>query len=243
MTRLFLGFGLFLGMLFAASPAEAGDYGTLTGTYIGQAAGHSLGNGGRFDWRPVSTTPSDPGFDLQLVGGTLYTFCIELSEMVGSTQFDMNALVNAPNPGNGSLFTAAQAADIELLADNYWKLATTTGTALEAGAFQLALWEIAYGDYVAGAGSPIVGAGAAPASAYYTTAGLVDLANTWLQQLINKELVDNPSLMTIALVRNGKQDQITQVAVPEVSAIAVWSLFLGSVGFTLHHKKQLVTRS
>lgn len=233
-TRPFL--GLLVGFVCLASTVNAGDYGTLTATYVGQGAGHSLGNGGRFDWRPVSTTPSDPGFNLQLAGGTLYTFCIELSEVVGSSVYDMNKLENAPNPGSGSLFTAAQARDIELLADNYWKLATT-GTVVQAGAFQLALWEIGYGNYVAGAGSPIVGAGAAPSNAYYATAGVVDLANTWLQQLLNNELVDNPSLKTIALVRNGKQDQITQVAVPEASAIILWGAFVGAAGVILHRRK------
>jgi hypothetical protein len=230
-----------VGCALVASISEASDYGTLTATYVGQGAGHSLGNGGRFDWRPVTTTPADPGFDLQLNAGTLYTFCIELSQKVATTTFEMNDLIHAPVPG--SFMSASQAADVELLADNYWSLATTSGTAVQAGAFQLALWEIIYGNYDAGSGSPITGAGGTPSNAYYTTAGVVAQANVWLQQLLNHELVDNPLLKTIALVNDGKQDQITQVrvaAVPETSSILAWAMFSGMLGGVLMYRRSCI---
>jgi len=120
--------------------------------------------------------------------------------------------------------TAQQAARVETLADNFFGLAATSESvtagytgAEEAGAFQLALWEIIYGDYNASNGT--VGSSG-------FTANARTLADVWLTQLVNNQLSDNAALRTLALVRSGRQDQIIQVVVPEASTVVVWSIMV-----------------
>ncbi len=215
-------------LLLFASVATAGDYGTLTAAYAGRDPAHSMGQGGRFDWNPVALSPNsswDPAWQLQTTGGTLYSFCIELAETVGSTVFDVNALTNAPN--NPGAMTAAEALAVEKLADAYFAL-SATGTAVQAGAFQYALWEIIHGD--SNVATMING------SFWGISAAARTLAGTYLASL--GSLTDKPETISLALVNNGRQDQLIQVAVvPEFTSIVVWTMFAGMAGCVLHRRR------
>ncbi|MGE3638845.1 MAG: hypothetical protein AB7G28_09815 [Pirellulales bacterium] len=217
-----------------APGAVAGDYGTLKATYAGQAAGHSKGNGGRFDWTNVSQpdlTGWDPAWKLNLVAGTLYTFCIELQQNIasGATTYDVNALTNAPKPGAGSTMSATQASNLEILMDHFFQSASTAGVdgVAKAAAFQLAVWEVVFGDYDA------VNTILAGPSGYNATDR--SNADALLAQLPARggTLSDIPTLKSLALVSsnpNGRQDQIFQVAVPELASLSVWSVLACAVG-------------
>jgi len=215
------------------SVAAAGDYGTLTGAYAGRDAAHSMGQGGRFDWNPVALNQNanwDPSWTLQTTGGTLYSFCLELAENVGSAVFDVNALTNAPN--NPGAMTAAQALAIEKLSDAYFATAAT-GTATQAGAFQYSVWEVVHGD--SNVNTMING------SYWGISAAARALAGTYLANL--GSLADVAGTTALALVKNGKQDQLIQVqvaAVPEVASIAVWSLFSGIAGYVFSRRRRAI---
>jgi hypothetical protein len=156
----------------------------------------------------------------------LYTFCIELAETVGSAIYDINALTNAPN--NPSAMSVAKSLNVEKLADNYFATAVS-GTALQAGAFQYALWEIIHGD--SNVATNING------SFWGISAAARTLAGTYLAALGG--LSDLAGTKALAIVKNGKQDQLIQVSVvPEFTSVVVWSMLGGLAGVVLYRRRQ-----
>lgn len=238
--------------LCMVATAAAGDYGTMTVTFDGR--GPHEGNGGRFDWKNVAWN-DQPGhsvlpYDLNLDGGILYTFCIETQEYIktsGPTTYDVNMLIHAPDEGQGpgKTMDSTRAAHLETIADNYFSLAVSAtdnpwGTKeQEAAAFQLAAWEVVFGDYfTAGknaAGDYIGIVNGLWKSGSYSSAA-ENLAKTWLTKLLDGDLSDNLNRKTLALVsapvydangnllQEGHQDQIMQIVNPEASSIVLWSV-------------------
>lgn len=225
---------LFLAMALSVSDSARADYGTIDLGYLGRP-GPQMGNGGRFDYDVVNTSglsmPS--GWTLNLydspstsAGGTdgiddLFTFCMELSQFVPGDSVPRTYTVD-PFAIGGAL---------DKLGDYYWGLAILPGNNLQAGAFQLAVWEIVLGN-----GDLDINTSPQLSGSYTTDAK--NLAQSWLNSLA--ALSDVPSLRMVALKNGSFQDQVTQIsAVPEASAIIVWALITGVIGFVVYKRQQV----
>ena len=205
--------------LLMASSAAAGDYGTLNLDYQGRQ-GPYMGNGGRFDWdiKTGGFAPNsewNPNWRLQknAPGDRIYTFCIELTEGVGDADFMMDKVTDA---------------QFEELADRYFQTAANN-TDKEAGAFQLALWELVHGD------GDIDNGIVSQASNF--TGSAIDLADDYLDSLTGTYI--DLTTTAIALTYNGRQDQLMQVTlVPEASSVVVWSMMALGLGCCWYQRRK-----
>jgi hypothetical protein len=219
---------LVLGMT-ATLMAAPGSYGTIDLGYLGRP-GPSMGNGGRFDYDIANESNLNlpEGWDFKrfdspsaLAGGQdgqddLYTFCVETSQFV---------------PGNSTPHTYTvdpAVVALDKLGDYYWTLAVTPGNNTQAGAFQLAAWEIVLGNGDLNiTTSPVI------SGSYSNDAK--NLAQSWLNSLA--ALSDNPLLQMVVLANGSFQNQITQiVAVPEATTLIVWSFIGGSIGLAVYRR-------
>jgi hypothetical protein len=224
-------------VLATSSPVMAsGTFGSIDLGYLGRPGPH-MGNGGRFDYDIVSDSGLSlpAGFDLNrydspssvVPGGQdgvddLFTFCIETSQSVPGNASSNSYMVDPV--GAGSAF--------DLLGDYYFALAVQPGNNTEAGAFQLAAWELMLGD--GDLGTP-----PATASGSYTAAAIA-LATTWLNNVTGGSLTDIVETQMVTLKNGSFQDQVTQItAVPEASALIVWSFVGGVIGLVVYRRHVL----
>lgn len=235
MRRLFLALAI-VGL--AASQAVAGDYGTIelgngAAPGSGFTRGPFQGNGGQFNWQfddsgvafPVGWS-LDPSIDFAATPNTLASFCLELQQTVGEGTFDVNPLSKAPN-GPAGFMTAAQASDLNKLATNFM-LAVTTPT--EAGAFQVAVWEILYGDY--DTSTPI---NIGPGTGITDATTLAD-GQTLLNLLPGLQGV--AGLKALALTNPLRQDMLVVVSVPEASSLLAFATVAGAIGLVMYRRRK-----
>ncbi len=223
-----------------SSPVMAsGTFGSIDLGYLGRPGPH-MGNGGRFDYDVVNDaslslpagwalnqydSPSSVAPGGQDGVDDLFTFCIETSQSV---------------PGNASsnsymVDPVAAGSPLDLLGDYYYASAIQPGNNTEAGAFQLATWELTPGDGDLST-PPTTSSGS-------YTAAAVALATTWLANVTGGSLTDIVETQLVTLKNGSFQDQVTQItAVPEASALIVSSFVGGAIGLVLY-RRNAVARS
>ncbi len=99
------------------------------------------------------------------------------------------------------------------------------------------MWEIVFGDYDADTTVLAGPSGYSPADRTNAEALLVQLPARL------GALTDIATLKTLALVSNnpnGRQDQIFQVAVPELASVAVWAVFTGGIGCVFRRRRSAI---
>jgi len=218
--------------LAMASTAMAGAYGTIDLGFLGRPGPH-MGNGGRFDYDIVDDSGLSLPADWKLnrydspsskSGGQdgqddVYSFCIQLTQFV---------------PGNSNAHTydvdpIAVGGALDKLGDYYWASAITPGNNTEAGAFQLAAWEIALGN-------GDLDISTSPMSSGSFTNAAKTLAQTWLNSLAG--LSDILTTRMVSLTNSSYQNQVTQISavVPEAATVVIWSFVAGAIGLVLYRR-------
>lgn len=146
---------------------------------------------GRFDWTVVSEGLVAFGGHLFNNGDQFSTFTSELTGFITPGQtftYDSVAVKDLTGNGKSSALGAFRAGLLQDLFNNHYAQALN-GTTLQAAAFQVAVWEIGYEDRLAelgsGGGPPLGELLAADADTFIVSndSAVIDLANTWLDEL------------------------------------------------------------
>lgn len=241
-------------LLSFTSVSLAGEFGTIDLKYLN--AGPKLGHGGVFNWEIVSgpngTFPSSWSLGPSLkANGDLISYCIEIGvdQYISGGTYDIRDLDDAPIPGpaagdpdgNGTM-SASQADVVGRMTENYFVAASTgvlnalLGTSLDAsqqaGAFQLAIWEVIYGD--SNTANGIVSG---------TGTGFNDDVKSAAQQMIDNPGSDLSKYKAVALTRyvDGTtiaQDQIILVSVPEASSLLAFASVACAIGLVMYRRRK-----
>jgi len=156
---------------------------------------------GRYDWTVISEGPVIFGGSVFNNGDQFSTFTAELTGFVtpGETySYEAVKVEDMPGNADSSAMGAFRAGLLQDLFDNHYT-ESVNGSTLHAAAFQVAVWEIAYEDRLAefgsGGGPPLSELLAADADTFVVSndSAVVDLANTWLDELtgtvLNSKLI------------------------------------------------------
>jgi hypothetical protein len=221
--------------LFAAQPAAA-DTITLSGWW----AGHS-GNAAndRITYSDGTTSINEfvnaGGFTTtnSTTGNTFQSFCVDIFHSFGFSATS-NSSVHPT-----SIVTAAAAEDLGRLYSNHGDLvASTSSTAANEAAFQLAVWEIVN---EGGDGSYGLSDGK-----FQATGADAALAQTWLTELVGISAPSNfkatvwsvDSVVRVAKAGDYPQDIVVFAPVPEPQTYAMMLVGLGLLGFSARRKNQ-----
>ena len=186
------------------------------------------------------TSSSDPRF---ATGSSIFTFCSDLEQVaIGSprtyefysNQDDTPAgdrgIDDLPTPGSPPMGMEKAQAVSALYQSRFFE--ATTGGAMMASAFQLALWEIVFEPNAAGGGLGTLDLSSGAGSFRVTQgdASARSLAQTWLDEIAGLNL-GPVSDQLIGFGSSVAQDQITLIAIPlpGAAAMAVIGLFGGAV--------------
>ncbi|MFK7960977.1 MAG: hypothetical protein AB8G96_10675 [Phycisphaerales bacterium] len=165
-------------------------------------------------------------------GQQIFSFCSELDQPVTgqAVPYDFYGVNEAegieaiPTPGAvGGPMGLMKAGLTSNLFTKYF-VAGSTGSEIQASAFQIALWEIVYDDTSLGldlsAGDFTVGA-----DGDTDRQAAIDLANTWLATLEDNGISD----MMLGMGSADFQDQLTLLVVPIPGALALGLIGMGGV--------------
>ncbi|QDU89353.1 hypothetical protein Pla175_27420 [Pirellulimonas nuda] len=245
-------------VLPAANANALSDFGTIDIKYLGQASGLSAANGGRFNWEYKNLNSSSvPASRIESIYDTnkLFTFCVELGETILGSGFHTYTIRNVTDGpldsagtgfGAGATMSDAQATQVELLSKNYLLKAAGgtlagllgSGTnAQAAGSFQLAVWEIVFGD---GNANTALGG-----TTLDNDATIKSNAQALLDSLVAAgslaPALDVANLKVLVLTNsegNGvAQDQLIVVAVPEMASIMTWACLTGVLGVVARRRR------
>ena len=231
-----LSIGMCAATAFIATSVTASDLTMRMVDHDGQSVRYTYDDGeesfagrtraGRFTWESVGTNNRYQDAE------TFNTFCVEIVQPAyynedANYSFASVVEVPSPNAGLGGM-VANQAAALESLIAQRWTQATT-GSILEAAAFQLAAWEIVYegadvnyGEY--GSGAQMTGL--STQTGHFRTVNnqqASSLADSWLASLFNDGILGRAFGFTSA----SRQDQIAQaVVIPLPAPVALAGLGL-----------------
>ncbi len=174
------------------------------------------------------------------VGDTFFTFCTELTQNIsnnGTYTYDLVAPSTIPNPAGGNPGFTMNSFRASLLAELFREnfVTATTTTALNAAAFQMAVWEIVYQDGTGANGSASslgeidLNAKTGIFSMDNSDAG--DQANIWLA-LLDGDYPADPDWL-IGFSNTSKQDQVTMVPLPA----PVWMAAVGLLGVVVGRRR------
>ena len=178
-------------------------------------------------------------------GATLgdHFFCIEAQVFVGNNYktYEIFDLANVPKPaGPDGLPMAEDKAN--LIRELWGRFFDQTETNIGAAAFQLAIWEIVYEDYVAdvedrNSNWNLRSGNFRTDSATNDANAAVTQALTWLRLLDG----DGPRAHLLGLSNLNNQDFVIQVhPIPEPASLAIWSLIgLSFVGAGMRRRRRL----
>lgn len=236
-------------LAIAAAPAAAADLeldriGSSSGWLTVKLRGDNVSGtpnvyAGRFEWEVTGVGVDSPW----AVGQKVYTFCTEVNENAANQQdFDLADLGDLPS--SGPQMNAARQDALNALYANYYSGAETVGGSTEVydlasaagasrvieGAFQMAVWEIVYGNDMS-LDAPADNSSDGFYIQNFDQGGdriaAVDIANDWLDAIFNDGLGGDAALAGLLSVapQNG-QDMLVIVPLPAAAVLGLAGLGL-----------------
>lgn len=213
------------GLAVAAAIAAAGSAtaDTVDLSYLGGGKGLSVSvagpgrSGAVFAGQLVHAFSNGSGVASGWTGSHI-TFCTELAEVVStsSVEYTVEDVADVPAPGPGMGADRAQALRDLYAAANGAQFGTDN---LQAAAFQVALWELAF-DFDLGETTADLNGGAFKVTS--TSTGVRMQAEAWLNTALANYGLASTGL--VGLSRSGKQDQIFLVPLPAPVALGLAGL-------------------
>ena len=227
-----------IGMRFDGITGQSTGFSYTSGARTSDFGGSTTA--GKFAW--TVTTGGTYGSHTFGTGATFFTFCTELTQFIspGTTYtYDLVSPSTLPTPPGGIPGFTMGSFRAGLLAEffqNNFKTATT-GTTLQAAAFQMGVWEIVYQDDTAAAGDGTFDS--LGEITLNTLSGIFSMdnasaggvANGWLSSLMGTYSADPDWL--VGFGSSTTQDQATLIPLPP----PVWLAAVGLVGVVVGRRR------